>query len=307
MFIVVLGIVSCNYGPYVLWLPPGPNKLLCTISIGIFHVLVALLLSSYVMCVFTDPGTVPTAWHRMVESDEALAGQHRFCRRSNLYRPLRSHFCSVTRRVVLNMDHFCPWVINTVGFYNRKFFVLFLLYTLLATSWVLLTCAPLLLHLRSTPGAMRTLERSLGPTRYMATCMAVVLDAALVIMLSCFCPFHIRMVLLNETTIEGPSPDFHVGLRRNWRQVMGSDSRLWFLPVYGGGPEGDGVHWPSRLVESTHSAQRAAAYEKAARDGASSGRGPGRGGAQRGRVQEEGRLLGGRAGELSDSSTEPEV
>ena len=136
MFIVVLGIVSCNYGPYVLWLPPGPNKLLSTISIGIFHVLVALLLSSYVMCVFTDPGTVPTAWHRMVESDEALAGQHRFCRRSNLYRPLRSHFCSVTRRVVLNMDHFCPWVINTVGFYNRKFFMLFLIYanlTLLAS------------------------------------------------------------------------------------------------------------------------------------------------------------------------------
>ena len=81
MFIVVLGIVSCNYGPYVLWLPPGPSKLLSTISIGIFHVLVALLLSSYVMCVFTDPGTVPTAWHRMVESDEALAGQHRFCHR----------------------------------------------------------------------------------------------------------------------------------------------------------------------------------------------------------------------------------
>ena len=86
-----------------------------------------------------------------------------FCRRSNLFRPLRSHYCSVTRRVVLNMDHFCPWVINTVGFYNRKFFVLFLMYTLLATSWVLATSLPLLLELKRTPGAMRALERRLGP------------------------------------------------------------------------------------------------------------------------------------------------
>jgi len=26
--------------------------------------------------------------------------------------------------------------------------------------------------------------------------------------------------------------------------VLGADPRLWLLPVYGGGPAGDGVHWP---------------------------------------------------------------
>lgn len=81
------------------------------------------------------------------------------------------------------------------------------------------------------------------------------------------------MAWLNETTIEGHSPAFDVGARRNFeqvraapqgppspgpapegnwprcvRQVFGSDPRLWFLPVWGGGPAGDGVHWPSRRV-----------------------------------------------------------
>ncbi len=248
MFFLVFGIVGINYAPYVLWLPH--ESIVAKTCVFVFHVLVALLLGSYVMCVFTDPGTTPVEWHRLVASDERLASEFVFCRKSKMYRPLRSHFCSVTRRVVLNMDHFCPWVVNTVGFYNRKFFILFLLYTLCATLWVLITNGPMLLHLYQDRGAARALERQWGAQRYMFGLMATLIDCALVLMLSCFMPFHMRMALLNETTIEGPSPMFDVGARRNWQQVFGTDPRLWFLPVYGGGPDGDGVHWPSRHVQS---------------------------------------------------------
>lgn len=104
MFVVVWGIVGANYAPYVLWTPC--DTVWRWICVVIFHILVGLLLGSYLMCVFTDPGTVPQEWHEAIAKDEALAAQHRVCPRTGLYRPLRSHYCSVTRRVVLNM-----WVI----------------------------------------------------------------------------------------------------------------------------------------------------------------------------------------------------
>jgi hypothetical protein len=329
-------------------------------------VLLLLLFASYLHCVLTDPGTVPQAWHDRIASDPQLAARYRLCHKSGLYRPPRSHYCSVTGRVVLNMDHFCPWVINTVGFYNRKFFVLFLIYTAASCCWVVLTSLPLLLELRE-PGAMRALERRIGPSKCAPTphrgrraraaahycarhtprhaptprsalavmfcSMAVILDFALIVMLSCFMPFHVRMVMLNETTIEGPSPEFHAGVLRNWRQVsmkaagpirgsrrrsradadgaalacvrvcrasvrvqvMGKERWAWFLPIWAGGPDGDGVHWPSPMVKWANDAQ---ADGYGTEDAASSSEGARR--ASGAHALEEGRLLASRCEDSSD-------
>ena len=101
MFLLVWGLVGLTYFPYVLW--TVHVTLTSRACVVVFHVLLLLLLASYLMCVFTDPGTVPPEWHRAVSSDPQLAAQHRVCPRTGLYRPLRSHYCSVTRRVVLNM------------------------------------------------------------------------------------------------------------------------------------------------------------------------------------------------------------
>ena len=152
---------------------------------------------------------------------------------------------------------------------------------------------------------MRALERQLGQSRYMAACMAVILDAALILMLSCFAPFHVRMAMLNETTIEGPSPEFHVGMRRNWRQVMGSDPLLWFVPVYGGGPEGDGVHWPSPLVKSCASTAARGAMGSSASKQQPQPQQPQQQQQRSAQALEEGRLLAGQH-EQSDSSADEE-
>ena len=86
-----------------------------------------------------------------------------------------------------------------------------------------------------------------GPQKLMILTMALLVDCALMLMLIFFAAFHVRMVLTNETTIEGYSSEFDVGSRTNWEQVMGSDYRLWFVPLWGKGPAGDGINWPTKL------------------------------------------------------------
>ena len=131
----------------------------------------------------------------------------------------------------------------------------------------------------------------------MVCTMGGILDLALIVMLSCFMPFHCRMVCLNETTIEGPSPEFDAGMKRNWRQVMGKERWMWLLPIWGSGPDGDGVHWPSPLVKW---AEMVEGGPPDAGPPPQPLRSPGGGGGRIASEIEEGRLLGATQSDTSD-------
>ena len=45
---------------------------------------------------------------------------------------------SVSERCILNMDHYCPWMRNCVGYYNYRYFVLFLFYMTLGALYVVI-------------------------------------------------------------------------------------------------------------------------------------------------------------------------
>lgn len=63
-------------------------------------------------------------------------GSGRWCRKCVKVKPDRCHHCRVCQRCVLKMDHHCPWINNCVGYYNYKYFYLFILYALLILFWV---------------------------------------------------------------------------------------------------------------------------------------------------------------------------
>jgi palmitoyltransferase len=82
----------------------------------------------------TDPGEVPPYWGFYMGDPEYK--RRRYCLMCHVFKPERCHHCSACNRCVLNMDHHCPWINNCVGFYNRKYFFLLLLYVICSTTMV---------------------------------------------------------------------------------------------------------------------------------------------------------------------------
>ena len=131
LFAVLVIVLQYYCFALVVW---GPLALAgsryAQVVLVFFHILVVLLSWSFVQVVMTDPGQVPPFWGFHVNDSEKK--RKRYCLMCNLFKPERCHHCSVCNRCVINMDHHCPWVNNCIGFWNRKYFVLLLIYTQLS-------------------------------------------------------------------------------------------------------------------------------------------------------------------------------
>ena len=120
--VLIWALVAMNYVVLILWRPERWNTevLLAAFALN------GLQLASYVRCQLTPPGTVTAEWQR-----EAAAGREpaESCKRTGLLQPARGKFVAHEGKVVLALDHYCFWLGTTVGFDNRKFFLLFVWYS----------------------------------------------------------------------------------------------------------------------------------------------------------------------------------
>jgi len=287
---IVLGVFALSWRPMVQL--HGGNALIMVP----FHVLLLLSLTSYWHVVSVDPGTVPEAWHEAVAAASGGASAYPQCRRTHKHLPLRAHYEAVTGRVILNLDHFCPWVANSVGFYNRKFFILFCLYSALAAAFAGLVLLPDALGAASAaapaaaasptvPVPPHALKPALGsPMDRAWVLLATVLDLSFAVCLLLFAVGHLYMAARNQTSLEDAdeSARFHRGWRENLQSVLGADPRCWFVPLWGSGPLGDGVHWRLSTGRVVGVAAPGAAYAASSATGDRSKVAPAGGGAPEG-------------------------
>ncbi|XP_076921323.1 putative protein S-acyltransferase 12 [Bidens hawaiensis] len=254
MILLVAGIIAVSYYAVVVitWAPQvthgGVTMLLAVVVIVVFHVLLVMLTWSYVMVVIHDPGSVPENWKP--SSPENLeagpdtsastsldAPENRqalgYCRHCRNGKPPRCHHCSVCQRCVLKMDHHCVWVVNCVGARNYKFFLLFLLYTFLATTLDTIVLLPSFLKFFKEAAGHSTSARDLA-----LTFLTFVLNVAFALSLLCFIIMHASLLFTNTTSVEVYEKKgvvrwkYDLGRKKNFEQVFGTRKALWLFPLF---------------------------------------------------------------------------
>mmetsp|Transcript_16539 Transcript_16539/g.16476 ORF Transcript_16539/g.16476 Transcript_16539/m.16476 type:complete len:259 (+) Transcript_16539:242-1018(+) len=181
--------------------------------------------------------------------------RRRYCLMCHVFKPERSHHCSACNRCVLNMDHHCPWINNCVGFYNRKFFILLLVYVLISTTLITITLFP------TVYASVKEIieKRDIYAYKEAVLFSAYLLNCLLNGVMFMFLKFHIKLIFTNITTIENMDKQnlpnlivYNKGYKRNWIQVFGRNPWLWPFPMTGrsGKPVGDGVIWNDEVIQN---------------------------------------------------------
>ena len=96
------------------------------IPLIVFSVFLFLYLWCYLAILTTDPGQIPKFYGFWTWTP--MSQRKTYCVICKTYKPDRSHHCSTCDVCVLNFDHHCPWINSCIGFWNRKYFILMLIY-----------------------------------------------------------------------------------------------------------------------------------------------------------------------------------
>lgn len=246
---------------YIVYLLPSFYKysgLYCGVQfvVGLFFLVNVLF--NYNMCAATPAGSPPACddpgkflGYYSCEVDGrqihqlnkklyvAPAVVYKYCKHCKVIKPPRAHHCSVSGKCILNMDHFCPWMNNTVGYYNYRYFLLFMLYLCGGALYYLCVAVPLFTTLDLSQAHKKSVED--GPflerhkNSFVIFTVTIAVSAWLsVLMLGLW---HVFLLLTNQTTIEFylnmderaemkkmglvfKNP-YHRGTRKNIRRVFG--------------------------------------------------------------------------------------
>jgi len=262
----------------------APGPMFGVICLVVHHILAFFLVWSFSMSIMVDPGRVPE-WYCRLEMErqgmhvpgkflsaaseeefKSLAaeahtgsvekkvdGSGRWCRKCVKVKPDRTHHCRICQRCVLKMDHHCPWINNCVGYYNYKYFYLFILYALLILFWVAATS--FLNFLRSV-ASDDVLDP--GSDSFMIV-FCWLYCTVFGVALGGFVTFHTYLLVHNYTTIElvekkgsrsstaRSKPYIHpwdLEMRRNIEECLGKHMLLWMIPTRIG-MRGNGVRFPA--------------------------------------------------------------
>jgi len=183
--------------------------------------------------------------------------QTSLCQKCSKVRPPRAHHCKVCGCCVMLMDHHCPWINNCVGYFNRRYFVVFLFWGFFGLLTFVIV---MLIHI----SAIFTGLPQLPPNRESPFATWLVVVSAIygfgiaggVLTLAIM---NVVLIQNGETAIEHEQNkrlikyakehnnvfhnQFNLGWKENFRDVFGDRHWLFWLLPFKAPPLGDGIHY----------------------------------------------------------------
>lgn len=211
--IVVFGITGVYFGTTCVWW--WKNESPAVAAVGAYMTL--LTISSMLTTAFSDPGILPrdldpdppypshspsdgTVRTPLPRDLKVRAGVVRvkYCSTCKTYRPPRSSHCKMCDNCVDGCDHHCQWINNCVGRRNYTSFFVFLLTAVLTLVLIIVTSA---LHLylitaKEHVDFPRALHLGIG------SAVAFALSVVIIWPVTALLVYHLRLLVLNATTIE---------------------------------------------------------------------------------------------------------
>ncbi|KAJ7271926.1 DHHC palmitoyltransferase-domain-containing protein [Mycena haematopus] len=161
----------------------------------------------------------------------------KYCPTCKTYRPPRSSHCKMCDNCVDACDHHCQWVNNCIGRRNYTIFFVLLLSATLSVILMIITAALHLYYLTLSfpPGTPHTKAFQHALSHGAGSALVFCLGLALIWPVGALLSYHMRLLLLNVTTIEQiratahkslvpgpapPNPFSHGTCRKNLMQVL---------------------------------------------------------------------------------------
>ncbi|GAA0140083.1 protein modifying enzyme [Lithospermum erythrorhizon] len=220
-------------------------------SVGSLHALIftfvaSLCFFSFLVCILTDPGGIPSAYLPDVEENDSsdqeatkTGRNQRLCDKCSAFKPPRTHHCRVCRKCVLRMDHHCVWINNCVGHRNYKAFFVLVFYATMASIYSLIIFIGCVFQ--------KDLDFSGNMPLMIFYISYGIMTVGLSVTLGTLLGWHVYLTARNMTTIEYYESKrkawlanksgllyhhaFDVGTYRNISLVLGPNVLKWLIPT----------------------------------------------------------------------------
>ncbi|XP_023294087.2 probable palmitoyltransferase ZDHHC24 [Lucilia cuprina] len=217
------------------------------------------IMGNFIACILEDPSIRGLMLKPPLEPQ--LRKHWRLCSVCELLAPPRSWHCDTCKTCILKRDHHCIFTANCVGHRNQRYFLMFLLHSLIGCAYSCIYNNLFIWWLHNDFfWNLRTAFKLVFPflgffmefswlNVYLFLYEINLVLFIYIIVLLCF---HLPNILKGATTYERNLSHYDLGWKKNIEMFLGKRWYLvWLSPFLNSPLPHDGIHWENVLKQTT--------------------------------------------------------